>query len=542
MVRSRRFQLISNFICATFAIVLAVGLWLPAIAQTPAKVPVVLDGEQLFQVSNSGQYSAGERAESIAKQLQNAVQGERPIQVEIEQRNQLPTILLNDRYLLTVTERDAIPGSTPQEQASNWVQQIQEALQRAKAERTTAYLWQTALLAAGIVLIAAALTWTLGWMKHHFFQAAQEQLTSSTEADADRQPLRILEFLFKLVLAIARIGLWVGVVLYITNLFPFTRQWSYQITSVLATSLASPILTLSNNSYSVIDLVILAGLLFGLVIFAGIVTNLFRSRVLRYAGINRGAQEAIAIIVKYGLIFVGSLVLLQVWGLNISSLAIVASALSVGIGFGLQDIAKNFGSGIVLVFERPIQVGDFVEVGDYKGTVERIGARSTEIRTLDRVSIIVPNSRFLENEVINWSHHNPISRLHLPVGVAYGCDAKAVEAALLEAARNHPKVLKSPPPQVLFKSFGDSSLDFELLVWTKEPERQFLLTSDLYYQIYDVLNQREIEIPFPQRDLHLRSGTVGLSPQVESALTQMLARWHDNGSDRHANTSGDGKS
>ncbi|PSM47053.1 mechanosensitive ion channel protein MscS [Chroococcidiopsis sp. CCALA 051] len=541
MVRSRRFRLVSNFIVAIIAIVLALGLWFPAIAQTPTKVPVVLDGEPIFQVSNSGQYSARERADAIAKQLQNVVQADRPIQVEIEQRNQLPTILLNDRYLLTVTERDAIPGSTPQEQASQWVQQIQEALERAKTERTTAYLWQTILLAAGIVLIAAALTWGLGWIKHRFFQAAQEQLTASTEADADRQPLRILEFLFKLVLAIARIGLWIGVVLYITNLFPFTRQWSYQIANVLGTSLASPVLTLSNNSYSVIDLVILAGLLFGLVIFAGIVTNLFRSRVLRYAGINRGAQEAIAILAKYGLIFVGSLVLLQIWGLDISSLAIVASALSVGIGFGLQDIAKNFGSGIVLVFERPIQVGDFVEVGEYKGTVERIGARSTEIRTLDRVSIIVPNSRFLENEVINWSHRNPISRLHLPVGVAYGCDAKAVEAALLEAARNHPKVLKSPPPQVLFKSFGDSALDFELLVWTKEPERQFLLTSDLYYQIYDVLNQREIEIPFPQHDLHLRSGTVGLSPQVESALTQMLARWHNNG-DRHSHTSGDGKS
>ena len=261
---------------------------------------------------------------------------------------------------------------------------------------------------------------------------------------------------------------------------------------------------------------------------------------MRYAGINRGAQEAIAILAKYGLIFIGTLVLLQIWGLDISSLAIVASALGVGIGLGLQDIAKNFGSGIVLVFERPIQVGDFVEVGDYKGTVERIGARSTEIRTLDRVSIIVPNSRFLENEVINWSHRNPISRLHLPVGVAYGCDAKAVEGALLEAASSHASVLKSPPPQVLFKSFGDSSLNFELLVWTKEPERQFLLTSDLYYKIYEVLGQRQIEIPFPQRDLHLRSGTLGLSPQVESALIQMFAHLPNNGGYQRSTTSADG--
>jgi len=540
MFRSCRLRLPSNCLATIFATVLVLGLWLPAIAQTPAKVPVVLDGAQIFQVSKSGRYNAQERAEAINSQLQNAVQTSQPVRVRIEQRNQLPTILLNDRYLLTVTESDAIPGSTPQEQASIWLQQIQTALQQAQQERTATYLWQTTLLAAGIAFIAAALTWLLGWIKHHFFQAAQERLSASTESDADRQPLKVLEFLFKLVLAIARIGLWVGVALYITNLFPFTRQWSYQIASVLTTSLASPILTLSNNSYSVIDLVILAGLLFGLVIFAGIITNLFRSRILRYAGINRGAQEAIAILAKYGLIFVGTLVLLQVWGLDISSLAIVASALSVGIGLGLQDIAKNFGSGIVLVFERPIQVGDFVEVGDYKGTVERIGARSTEIRTLDRVSIIVPNSRFLENEVINWSHRNPISRLHLPVGVAYGCDTKTVEGALLEAASSHASVLKSPPPQVLFKSFGNSSLDFELLVWTKEPERQFLLTSDLYYKIYEMLKQRQIEIPFPQRDLNLRSGTLEFSPQVESALTQMLVNLSQNGGNKRSNTSGDG--
>ncbi len=110
------------------------------------------------------------------------------------------------------------------------------------------------------------------------------------------------------------------------------------------------------------------------------------------------------------------MVLLQVWGFDLSSLTILASAISVAIGFGFQDIAKNFGSGLVLLFERPIQVGDFVEVNQYMGTVEYIGPRSTLIRTLDQISIIVPNSRFLENEVINWSHQNPISRLHVPVG------------------------------------------------------------------------------------------------------------------------------
>jgi small-conductance mechanosensitive channel len=271
------------------------------------------------------------------------------------------------------------------------------------------------------------------------------------------------------------------------------------------------------------------------------VPNLFRDRLLRIAGINRGATSAIAILAKYGLIFVGTLVLLQVWGLDISSLAIVASALGVGIGLGLQDIAKNVGSGLVLVFERPIQVGDFVEVSNYKGTVERIGARSTEIRTLDRISIIVPNSRFLEQEIINWSHRNPISRLHLPVGVAYSCDPKVVQMALIQAANAHPSVLKSPPPQVWFKGFGDSALNFELLVWTKEPNKQFFLTSDLYYSIYEIFQLQQIQIPFPQRDLHMRSGTVGLSPQIESALTHLLEQLPNNGRHTDPTASNDNK-
>lgn len=544
MFRSRQFRLLFSYLSAVvFALALILGLWLvaPAFAQTVAKAAVVLDGQQLFQVSNSGEYSASERADSINLQLGNAVRSDLPIQVKIEQRNQLPTLLLNDRYLLTVTDRDTVLGSIPNEQASIWQERIQSALQQAHKERTTTYLQQTSLLAVVIVLVTAGLTWLLGAIKYHSFVAASQRLSPSAEASTDFEPLRALEFLLKLILALARIGLWMGAALYITNLFPFTRHWSYQFTNILVTSFTSPILTLSNNSYSVINLAILAALLFSLVIFAGTITNLLRDRLLRIAGINRGATSAIAILAKYGLIFVGTLVLLQVWGLDISSLAIVASALGVGVGLGLQDIAKNVGSGLVLVFERPIQVGDFVEVSNYKGTVERIGARSTEIRTLDRISIIVPNSRFLEQEIINWSHRNPISRLHLPVGVAYGCDPKVVQMALIQAANDHPSVLKSPPPQVWFKGFGESALNFELLVWTKEPNKQFFLTSDLYYSIYEIFQLQQIQIPFPQRDLHMRSGTVGLSPQIESALTHLLEQLPNNGRHTDPTASNDNK-
>lgn len=340
MYRSRRFRPLSKYLFAVVLILtLVLGLWLaPVIAQTPAQASIVLDGRQLFQISNSGQYSALERANLINSQLKNAVKFDQPIQVKIEQRNQLPTILLNNRYLLTVTEQDPVLGSTANEQASIWSEQIQQALQQAQFERTTTYLRRTNLVAVGILLLTAILSWLLGCIKHHLLQKALQRLTPPTEGASDSGGIKALEFFFQLVLAIARIGLWVGVVLYITNLFPFTRQESYQITNILVTSFTSPIFTVGKNPYSITELVILIGLLFGLVIFAGTATNLLRSRLLNFAGINRSAQEAMsttgcayAIITKYGLIFIGTLVILQLWGLDISSLAILASGLGVGM-------------------------------------------------------------------------------------------------------------------------------------------------------------------------------------------------------------------
>ncbi|MCA1994006.1 MAG: mechanosensitive ion channel, partial [Coleofasciculus sp. S288] len=214
----------------------------------------------------------------------------------------------------------------------------------------------------------------------------------------------------------------------------------------------------------------------------------------------------------------GLIVLLQIWGLDVRSLAILASVLGVGIGFGVQNITNNLISGLIITLERPIQVGDFVKVGELVGTVERIGARSTEIRTLDQVAIIVPNSRFLETEVINWSHGDPVSRLKLTVPVAYGSDIKKVQAALLEAAKNHPEVLVRPQPQVWFQGFGDCALNFDLLVWTGEPHKQYRVKSDLYYRIEASLRRYGIEVPFPQRDLHVRS------PQLEELLTTLLQK------------------
>jgi len=349
-------------------------------------------------------------------------------------------------------------------------------------------------------------------------RSLRQRFSTATEMpNSSSQPL---EGLLQLVLVIARLGLWTIAALYIANLFPVTRSWSYRVANILTTSFTSPVIALGRNSYSITNLLLLSGVLAGLIAFAGTITNLLRSRILNLAGLSRGGQEMVATLTKYSLISIGTLIILQIWGLDISSLTILASALGVGIGFGFQDIAKNFGSGLVLMLERPIQIGDFVEVGNSKGTVERIGGRSTEIRTLDQVSVIVPNSRFLSEEVINWNHHNPLSRIHLPVGVAYSTDPQAVRTALLEAAQSHAEVLQNPPPQVFFTGFGDSALNFDLLVWTTKPSRQFILKSDLYFSIFELLQERQIEIPFPQRDLHLRSGKISLSPQAEALLMQ----------------------
>ncbi|HEY9296802.1 MAG TPA: mechanosensitive ion channel domain-containing protein, partial [Phormidium sp.] len=320
------------------------------------------------------------------------------------------------------------------------------------------------------------------------------------------------------------IGIWLYTVIYIANLFPQTRLWGQKISGLVAYTVAEPIITLGANSYSLIQVAILIGLFFGLLSVTKIVRNFLRSRVLLFTGMNRGDQETIATIANYILIFIGTVLLLQLWGLDLSSLTILAGVLGVGIGLGLQGIAKEFVSGLVIIFERPIQVGDFINVGDFMGTVERISVRSTEIRTLDRVSIIVPNSHFLEKEVVNWSHGSPVTLIRLPVRIAYGSDLKKVREALLDAAQDQPNIVYEPPPNVLFKNYGENYLNLELIAWMTEPKKQFLIKSDIYFRIDEIFRERNIEIPYPRQELHLRSGNlpVELSPQLEASLNKLF--------------------
>ena len=499
-------------------------LAIPAMAQSPeapAQAPVIVDGQVVFQVGGFGQFTAEERADLINSQLETAVRSEVPVRFKVEERNKQPAIVANGRYLMTITEQDLSAGNTPEEQAEIWSVQLRRLVWRARQQRRSDYLWRAGIQAAIAVLITILIHWSLGRLWRYVSSSKLQFLNRTTIPPNVGQSLQLL---LKLSLVLVRAGLWLLTTLYVANLFPLSRQWSYRITSGLGATFTIPLLSLGQRSYSVIDFLILLAMFWGLVIVAGMAMELLRSRLLNRLGIARGTQEVVAVIARYSLIAFGTIVLLQVWGLDLSSLTILGGALGVGIGFGFQDIAKNFGSGLVLLFERSIQAGDFIEVGDRMGTVKHIGARSIVLRTLDRISVIVPNSQLLENEVINWSHDNPVSRLHLFVGVAYGSELAVVKSALLQAAREHPEVLQVPSPDVIFIGFGDSSLDFELRVWITEPDRQILLKSDLYFRIDELLRQHEIEIPFPQHDLHLRSDSmpVGLSPKLEEALLQWL--------------------
>ena len=228
-------------------------------------------------------------------------------------------------------------------------------------------------------------------------------------------------------------------------------------------------------------------------------------RVLRHTRLGQGLQFAITKILGYLVVILGFYIALVANGVNLSSLAVVAGALGLGLGFGLQNVVANFVSGIVLLAERPIEIGDRVEVEGVAGRVTRISLRATTIVTNDNISIIVPNLQLTSNPVTNWSHGGSRVRIRIPVGVAYGTDPDRVREILLVVAASHPDVLKEPRSTVYFDAFGDNAINFELAVWTEtmtHSPRRF--RSDLNFLIERAFREHAIEIPFPQRVVHFR--------------------------------------
>ncbi len=260
---------------------------------------------------------------------------------------------------------------------------------------------------------------------------------------------------------------------------------------------------------SLFQIFLLLGLLIAVFWFSSRTKRFLFHRFLAKSGLDRGLQYAIAQIVSNIVLIIGILIVLDNAGIHLGALTVFAGAVGVGVGFGLQNIASNFISGLVILAERPIAIGDRVDVAGVAGQVQQIRARSTVIMTNDNIAMIVPNTKFIDSTVTNWTHGDPRVRFRIPVGVAYGSDVNKVRDALIAAGREHPAALKEPAPNAYLDKFGDSSINFELIVWSEEMSykpRRF--KSDLNYLIEKHLREAGIEIPNPQRDVRIRSGVL----------------------------------
>jgi small-conductance mechanosensitive channel len=267
-----------------------------------------------------------------------------------------------------------------------------------------------------------------------------------------------------------------------------------------------PLLRLGDDTITVLTVAKILLWITVIVVLNLLFQRMILRRLLKHTRLHLGLQFAIAKMFGYFVVILGIYVALVANGVNLSSLAVVAGALGLGIGFGLQNIVANFVSGIVLLAERPVAVGDRIEVEGAAGRVTKISLRATTVVTNDNISIIVPNSQLTSTPVTNWSHGGPLVRLRIPVGVAYGTDPEKLKKLLLGVAASHHHVVKSPEPVLYFDSFGDNALNFELAVWTDtmtHSPRRF--RSELNFMIEAALRQNAIEIPYPQRVVHVRT-------------------------------------
>ena len=273
--------------------------------------------------------------------------------------------------------------------------------------------------------------------------------------------------------------------------------------------LTYPLIKMGESSLTLQSLLIL-GILFVLVI---VIEKIVRERVImrifEKTDFPESLEYGIARILGYIFMVIGFYTAFQVVGIDLSSLTIIAGGISVGVGFGLQNIINNFVSGIIIFAEQPIAIGDRIEVSGIAGRVEKISLRSTMVVTSDNITMIVPNADFISQTVTNWSYSDPKVRIRISVGVAYGTDPREVERLLLEVADEDNRTLKDPEPSIIFRAFGANSLDFELAAWTKEMTTQpTSYISAMNFAIEKKLREHGVEIPFPQRDLHIRSGVM----------------------------------
>ena len=252
-------------------------------------------------------------------------------------------------------------------------------------------------------------------------------------------------------------------------------------------------------------MVIIFAVLYGSSLLSWLIPRVFLDELFFGKQLERGARIAISKLIKYVIILCGTLFLFSVLGLDLTKLTIILSALGVGIGLGLQGIVNDFLSGLILLFEQPVRVGDTVELDGHWCEIKQIGLRSVKVLTVEQANIIVPNSDLIKNHITNWTLGNHKVRISVQVGVAYGSDVAVVMNTLIESARVQEQVVSKPVPEVIFSDFGESTLDFELRVWTMDANSRLRIASELRQEINKRFQEANIEIAFPQRDIHIRS-------------------------------------
>ena len=268
---------------------------------------------------------------------------------------------------------------------------------------------------------------------------------------------------------------------------------------------------------SLVQIFLLVALLIGVFWISSRTKRFLSNRLLAQSGLDRSLQYAIAQVVSNIVLVVGIFIVLENTGIHLAALAVFAGAVGVGLGFGLQNIASNFISGLVILAERPITIGDRIEVAGIAGQVEHIRARSTVIRTNDNIMMIVPNTKFIDSPVTNWTYGDRRVRFRIPVSVAYGSDIVKVRDTLLAVAGENPHTLKEPGPSVFLENFGENAIDFKLVVWSSEMSaRPSRYRSDINFAIAEKFREAGIEMPFPQRDLHIRSGVLRVENATET--------------------------
>lgn len=314
-----------------------------------------------------------------------------------------------------------------------------------------------------------------------------------------------------LLLLLLRAGLWLVAVAMLLTQVQFLQPLSKTLnlgmsgfSSQIGNWLTEPIIDLGKTRLSLSTIVTAIVVAIAIFIGARLLSQSIKTWVLGQSRMDRGMQEAIATLITYAIAILGLVILLQTIGLDLSSLTVLAGVVGLGFGLGLQELAGNFVSGLTLLFEQQIRVGDFVEIDGMTGTIERISIRSTILRTTDRRFVIIPNHLFSQKNVINWSYQEPATRVHIPITIAFGSDTVLVTETLIACARMEPRILHDPSPVVWFKAFGESAYEFELLVWIDQPQNFEPIKSALNFLIEQELRHHNIEIPFPQRELRLR--------------------------------------